>query len=91
MSQKVVDEPLELFREKPSWIGKFKLYKPYIFSAIAIIGLFAYIFVLLFGNKSFIVLMELREYEKELQQSVDFYQQQNAYLQKEIFELSREK
>lgn len=77
----------KLFEEKQSLFDKIKLYKPYIVITIVLVGVFAYIFVLLFGNKSLFVLFELREQQKELQESVKFYQKQNAYLQKEIFEI----
>ncbi len=77
----------ELFEEKPGLFDKIKLYRPYIIIAIVMLGIFTYIFVLLFGNKSLFVLLELKEEQKELQESVKFYQKQNAYLQKEIFEI----
>lgn len=80
----------KIINEKISIIDKIRLYKPYIIAAIVVIGIFVYIFILLFGNKSLFVLLELKEEQKELQKSVQFYQKQNAYLQKEIFEIAGE-
>ncbi|RDU57575.1 hypothetical protein [Helicobacter sp. MIT 99-5507] len=80
----------KIINEKISIIDKIRLYKPYIIAAIVVIGIFIYIFILLFGNKSLFVLLELKEEQKELQKSVQFYQKQNAYLQKEIFEIAGE-
>lgn len=78
----------KLFEEKLSIFDKIRLYRPYIFLVIALIMLFIYIFILLFGNKSIFVLLQLREEKKELEASVKFYQRQNATIQKEIFEIS---
>ena len=80
----------KVFNEKISIISKIRLYKPYIIAILVLIGIFIYIFILLFGNKSLFVLLELQEEQKELQESVKFYQKQNAYLQKEIFEIAGE-
>lgn len=79
-----------IIEEKISLFDKIKLYKTYIIAAAVIMGIFVYIFILLFGNKSLFVLLELREEQKELEESVKFYQKQNAYLQKEIFEIAGE-
>lgn len=78
----------KLFEEKLSIFDKIRLYRPYILLVIALIMLFIYIFILLFGNKSIFVLLQLREEKKELEASVKFYQRQNATIQKEIFEIS---
>ena len=80
----------ELFEEKTNLLDKIKLYKPYIIIIAIIVGIFVYIFFLLFGNKSLFVLLEIKEEQKELQESVRFYKKQNAYLQKEIFEITGE-
>ena len=80
----------KIINEKVSIIDKIRLYKPYIIASVVIIGIFIYIFILLFGNKSLFVLLELKEEKKALQESVKFYQKQNAYLQKEIFEIAGE-
>ncbi|MBR7118535.1 MAG: hypothetical protein IKC84_04110 [Helicobacteraceae bacterium] len=80
----------KIIDEKISIIDKIRLYKPYVIAAMVIVGIFIYIFILLFGNKSLFVLLELKEEQKELQESVKFYQKQNAYLQKEIFEIAGE-
>ncbi len=80
----------ELIKDKQTLLDNIRLYRPYILFVIAVIILFAYIFTIVFGDKSIVVLLELRKQEKDLQNSVVFYQKQNAYLQKEIFELSGE-
>lgn len=64
-----------------------RLYFPYIILGILLILLLWHIFDLLVGNKSLIVLIELHEREAVLEDSIKFYQRQNAFLQKEIFEL----
>lgn len=64
-----------------------RLYLPYIIIGILLSLLLWHIFDLLIGNKSLIVLLELQEQESALQDSIKFYQRQNAFLQKEIFEL----
>lgn len=79
-----------IIEEKISLFDKIKLYKTHIVAVAVIMGIFVYIFILLFGNKSLFVLLELREEQKELEESVKFYQKQNAYLQKEIFEIAGE-
>ncbi|RDU64658.1 hypothetical protein [Helicobacter sp. MIT 14-3879] len=77
----------ELLTKKPTLFDMIRLYKPYILAMIVLILFLWHIFDLLIGNKSLLVLLELREQEKELQESIKFYQRQNAVLQKEIFEL----
>ncbi len=64
-----------------------RLYLPYIIVGILLSLLLWHIFDLLIGNKSLIVLLELQEQESALEDSIKFYERQNAYLQKEIFEL----
>lgn len=64
-----------------------RLYLPYIIIGILLSLLLWHIFDLLIGNKSLIVLLELQEQESALEDSIKFYQRQNAFLQKEIFEL----
>lgn len=66
---------------------QFRLYFPYLIIGILLALLLWHIFDLLIGNKSLVVLLELYEQENALQESIKFYQRQNAYLQKEIFEL----
>lgn len=72
-------------------LGRFRqwtrLYLPYIVVGILLSLLLWHIFDLLIGNKSLIVLFELKEQEEALEGSIKFYQRQNAFLQKEIFEL----
>lgn len=72
---------LERFRQQV------RLYLPYIIVGILLSLLLWHIFDLLIGNKSLIVLLELQEQESALEDSIKFYERQNAYLQKEIFEL----
>lgn len=64
-----------------------RLYLPYIVIGILLSLLLWHIFDLLIGNKSLIVLLELQEQESALENSIKFYMRQNAFLQKEIFEL----
>lgn len=79
---------MKIFEEKLSIWDRVRLYRPYILLAVVLVMLFIYIFTLIFGNKSIFVMLELREEKKELEGSVEFYQRQNAMLQKEIFEIS---
>lgn len=81
----------KLIEGKTKLIDKIRLYRPYILLVIVLVIFFIYIFILIFGNKSVFVLLELREQKKELESSVKFYQGQNAYLQKEIFEIIGDK
>lgn len=53
----------------------------------AIIGLGLYINVLLFGDNSLEVYLQLEEYESYLSNEIDNYKSENAALQKEYFEL----
>lgn len=76
-----------LLPKKPTLLDNIKLYKPYILIAIVLLLLLWHIFELLIGNKSVLVLLELLEQEKELQNNVEFYQKQNSALQREIFEI----
>lgn len=76
-----------LLPKKPTLLDNIKLYKPYILISIVLLLILWHIFELLIGNKSVLVLLELREQEKELQNNVEFYQKQNAALQREIFEI----
>lgn len=52
---------------------------------IVVLGL--YLNVLLFGDNSLEVLLQLEEYESYLQNGIDDYKSENAALQKEYFEL----
>lgn len=52
---------------------------------ICIIGV--YIGNLLFGNNSFSVLLQLQNKEEEMRKEVDTLREENAKLQKELFEL----
>ncbi len=54
-------------------------------AAIVILGL--YLNVLLFGDNSLEVLLQLEEYEEYLQNEINSYKSENAGLQKEYFEL----
>lgn len=81
----------EVLLEKQGFFWRFRqqvrLYLPYIIVGILLSLLLWHIFDLLIGNKSLIVLLELQTQEDALKNSIKFYQRQNAYLQKEIFEL----
>jgi len=46
-----------------------------------------YLNILLFGDNSLEVLLELEEYETYLTQEISTYKTENAFLQKEYFEL----
>lgn len=73
------------FKEKVE--QTYKLYFPYFIALIVLALVLWHIFDLLIGDKSLMVLLTLWEQEDLLEGSVKFYKQQNAYLQKEIFEL----
>lgn len=81
----------DILQDKVSFKDKvtqsIRLYFPY-FIALVVLGLILWhIFDLLIGDKSLMVLLTLWEQEDLLQESIKFYRRQNAYLQKEIFEL----
>ena len=63
-----------------SW-GKF------ILALIGVVGAGVYIGVLLFGENSLEVLLGLQEYELYLEEEVARFKEENARLQKELFEL----
>lgn len=63
------------------------MYFPYFIALVVLALVLWHIFDLLIGEKSLMVLLTLWEQEDLLEGSVKFYKQQNAYLQKEIFEL----
>ncbi|MGX2981920.1 hypothetical protein [Helicobacter sp. 23-1045] len=73
------------FRERAT--QTYKLYFPYFIALILLSLMLWHIFDLLIGDKSLMVLLTLWEQEDALQESVRFYKEQNAFLQKEIFEL----
>ena len=50
-------------------------------------GLAVYLNILLFGDNSLEVLLQLEEYEDYLQNEINGYKSENAALQKEYFEL----
>ena len=58
-----------------------------IFSLLLVLALGIYIGVLLFGDNSLDVLLNLEEYETYLQDEIHRLKQENAALQKEYFEL----
>lgn len=64
-----------------------RLYRAYIIAGIILFLLLFHIFSLLLGEKSLIVLLELRKEEERLNKNINFYKNKNASLQKEIFEL----
>ena len=81
----------DILKDDKGFLGRVqqqvRLYLPYIIVGILLSLLLWHIFDLLIGNKSLIVLLELQEQESALEDSIKFYERQNAYLQKEIFEL----
>ncbi len=61
---------------------------PKFLTALVIIVVLAiYLGILLFGDNSLEVLLQLEEYEDYLQHEINSYKSQNAALQKEYFEL----
>jgi len=62
-------------------LGKFILF------LLIIIVLAVYLNILLFGDNSLEVLLQLEEYEDYLQNQINSYRSENASLQKEYFEL----
>lgn len=72
---------------KDRLLQSIRLYFPYFIALILLALVLWHIFDLLIGDKSLMVLLTLWEQEDLLEESVKFYKRQNAYLQKEIFEL----
>jgi hypothetical protein len=58
-----------------------------IFAVLLIVALGVYIGVLLFGDNSLQVLLELEEYEAYLKEDIERLKTENASMQKEYFEL----
>lgn len=54
---------------------------------VIIVTMAVYLGILLFGNNSLEVLLQLEEYESYLHHEIESYKSQNAALQKEYFEL----
>jgi len=61
--------------------------RKFIIAFIIIILLGLYLNILLFGDNSLEVLLQLEEYEQYLQHEIDSYKVENSSLQKEYFEL----
>jgi len=59
----------------------------FLFFLLTIIFLGLYVNVLLFGDNSLEVLLQLEEYESYLHHEIENYKSENAALQKEYFEL----
>ncbi len=59
----------------------------FLFALSLIIVLASYLNILLFGDNSLEVLLQLEEYEDYLVHEIDNYKSENAALQKEYFEL----
>jgi len=59
----------------------------FLLTLVIIVILAVYLGILLFGDNSLEVLLQLGEYETYLQEEIDNYKSQNAALQKEYFEL----
>ena len=81
--EELYQTPKQSFTEK--YLG-LSLTKFFIF-LFAIIALGFYINVLLVGDNSLEVYLELEEYESYLSQEVERFKSENAALQKEYFEL----
>ena len=97
MSEEIspVQEEIEIEKEalyqpqKQSFTEKYlglSLTKFFVF-LFAIIALGFYINVLLFGDNSLEVYLQLEEYESYLSQEIERFKSENAALQKEYFEL----
>ncbi|MGB5964171.1 MAG: hypothetical protein WBF77_01140 [Sulfurimonadaceae bacterium] len=59
----------------------------FLFFLSIIVVLAVYLNILLFGDNSLEVLLQLEEYEDYLQDEINSYKSENAALQKEYFEL----
>jgi hypothetical protein len=59
----------------------------FLIAFILVMALGTYIGILLFGDNSLEVLLELEEYERYLQDEISRLKVENAHLQKEYFEL----
>lgn len=83
------DEILEEIEPKSTWIQKYFGISVKIFAllVVLVIGVGVYLGILLFGDNSLEVLLQLEEYESYLQREVKELKQENAVLQKEYFEL----
>lgn len=77
--------PEELF--EPSWRSRTRQYLRYAGLFFGAAVMIYWIYLLVLGERSFGVLRSLRVQKSELEKSVRFYRQQNAALQKEIFEI----
>jgi len=75
--------PSESFTERYLGLSLTK----FILALIIIVVLAIYLGVLLFGDNSLEVLLQLEEYENYLQHQIDSYRSENSALQKEYFEL----
>ncbi len=75
--------PSESFTERYLGLSLTK----FLFFLVAIVVLGLYLNVLLFGDNSLEVLLQLEEYEEYLQNEINSFKSENAGLQKEYFEL----
>lgn len=75
--------PSESFTERYLGLSLSK----FLIAFVTIVLLALYLSVLLFGDNSLEVLLQLEEYENYLQHEIDSYRSENAGLQKEYFEL----
>ncbi len=75
--------PSESFTERYLGLSLTK----FLLALIIIVVLAIYLGVLLFGDNSLEVLLQLEEYENYLQHQIDSYRSENSALQKEYFEL----
>ena len=75
--------PSESFTERYLGLSLTK----FLLALVIIVVLAIYLGVLLFGDNSLEVLLQLEEYENYLQHQIDSYRSENSGLQKEYFEL----
>lgn len=75
--------PSESFTERYLGLSLTK----FLIALVTIVVLALYLGVLLFGDNSLEVLLQLEEYEEYLQHEINSYRSENAALQKEYFEL----
>ena len=75
--------PSESFTERYLGLSLTK----FLFFLFIIVVLAVYLNILLFGDNSLEVLLQLEEYENYLQHQIDSYRSENSALQKEYFEL----
>ncbi len=81
--EELYSSPSESFTERYLGLSLTK----FSIALVTIIILAVYLSILLFGDNSLEVLLQLDEYDNYLQHEIDNYRSENAALQKEYFEL----